>query len=394
MEYCLSLLVVAMLLLPMTASIGLGRLNSKSKLVSQDPAKVAGTDTAWHDDCSNTTGFTYNDSWNINWMPWTIQNGTLESNGSMLSVTNAESGAWYHGPLFEHELPSGVPLRYINDFSAVLHADNLLPSNMGYYVVMLGDQYRNPVLFFSFSDGWSGFSQGQYGVNYVFLNGSLSSFGSGSHAIWTSFSGTMNVSVTDQGLLASVEGVGDRILPGLTDFDLNRTVKYVAIASAWDGTAPMFKVLVDEMSLTYVPAAERSSATVSHPPDITITPGSTDTSFNWTVTGPHPGTYQVFQNSSIIYDGTWSSGANITITGLESLSAGAYNYTIAVFDASGHRVVDSVIVVVIPPWYASAQGMLAIGIAIGGLSVIVILGGIVCRHGGDGTEISKRYYSQ
>lgn len=394
MESCFSLLLVALLLLPTTASIGLSTLNSKSKPVSNDTAKVAGTDTVWHDDCSSTTGFTYNDSWNINWMPWTFQQGTLKSNGSMLSIANAESGVGYHGPLFEHELPSGVPLRYINGFSAVLHVDNSLPQYAGYYLVMLGDQNRNPVLFFSFSDIWSGFSQGEYGVSYVSLNGSLSSFGSASNDIWTSFSGTMNVSVTDQGLLAGVEGVGNRILPGLTDIDFNRTVKYVAIASARYMTDQMLPVLVDDMSLTYVPAAERSSATVSHPPDMTITPGSTDTSFNWIVTGPHPGRYQVFLDGSMIRDGTWASGASITITGLGLLGAGEHNYTLAAFDASGHRVVDSVMVQVIPPWYASAQGILAIGIAIGGLAVIVILGWTISRHGSGSTEISDRYYSQ
>jgi hypothetical protein len=543
------------------------------------PSPVGGANTTetiftWHNDCSNTAGFVYTDTWNMTWITWQFQSGTLESDGSMLSVTDVAAGSGYHGPAFEFELPSGIPLRDIHNFSAVMHADNSLPAYMGYQVVMLGDQYRNPVLFFGFGDAWKDYTQGAYGFSYVFLNGSRTGFGSYYPGTWTAFDGLMNVSVTEQGLLVSIEGLGSAMVQGLNASDFDRQVKYVAIASARYGSDPMFPVLVDDISLNYetgtnppqrlistpedieyeagtagntidwtvagfnptsyelyrsggllesglwaggsslsvsvdnlypgrynytvvihgdggvrvvdtvyvsvkdtiapslghpsdgiieygssvnplqwsvsdlypwnytlfidgvfaasdswtpgsisqsieglslgehdffitvfdafgnvasdtvvVTVLDTTPPVISHPSDFTVTSGSTDIPFNWTVTDLLPATCEVYMNGSIVDSGTWSSGANITVAGLDTLSAGVYNYTLVVYDTSGNRAVDTVLVVVAQPWYGSGQGMVAIGVTAGGLLVIIIVGALIIRNRGQQPSYSDYYYS-
>ncbi|MHA1614986.1 MAG: DUF2341 domain-containing protein, partial [Candidatus Thorarchaeota archaeon] len=224
------------------------------KFVSSEPTHGAwgeSTPISWHHDCSDTTGFVYNDTWNMNWMAWNIQPGSLTSDGTTLTISDIETGTGYHGPVYEYELAQSLRVRDIDNFSAILNADNSLSSYAGYQVVMLGDADRNPVLFFSFGDGWTASSQGAYGISYVFENGSRVGYGSGYPITWTSFSGKMNVSYTESGLMAYVEGIGQELISGLSEADFNREIKYVAIASAQAESYSMFPLLVDEIYLNY-----------------------------------------------------------------------------------------------------------------------------------------------
>ncbi|MFW9768471.1 MAG: DUF2341 domain-containing protein, partial [Candidatus Thorarchaeota archaeon] len=160
------------------------------KFVSSEPAHgewKGATLLSWHHDCSNSTGFVYNDTWNINWMPWVIQPGTLASDGSMLSVTSVVTGSGWHGPVFEYELPRTLRVRDIENFTAFFDVDNSLNSYLGYEGLMFGDSDRNPILFCGFHDGWADYRQGSYGISYGFLNGSRSGVGSGYPVGWTSF---------------------------------------------------------------------------------------------------------------------------------------------------------------------------------------------------------------
>jgi hypothetical protein len=303
------------------------------------------TEFNWYHDCSNSTGFVYNDSWNINWMSWAIGSGSLVSDGSALTVSGVPSGTGYHGPVFEYELPSALQLRDITRFSALLHADNSLAAYLGYEILMLGDSDRNPVLFFSFGDGWKDYRQGAYGISYVFTNGSRTGFGSGYPVTWTSFNGVMNVSCTELGLMGFVEGIEPEMITGLTDADLNREIKYVAIASARYGSDPLLPVLVDEISLNYYGPISPHGPSISDAEDFMYEAGTSGHAIDWMISGFTPTNYELYRNSDLLTSGVWPGGSQLSI-GVDNLSPSVYNYTIMVH-GEGITVSDSVLVVVI-----------------------------------------------
>ena len=304
---------------------------------------------SWHHDCSSTTGFVYNDTWNMNWMTWDIQPGSLTSDGTSLAISGISTGSGYHGPVYEYELPRSLRVRDIQNFTAAMFADNSQSIFLGYQVVMLGDANRNPVLFFSFGDGWSDYRQGAYGVSYVFDDGSRASFGSGYPITWTSFHGEMKVSYTDSGLLAFVEGIGEEMLTGLSESDFNREIKYVALASARFGYDPMFPLYVDDISINYEstsePTPDETSPSLNHPSDATYEFGSTGHSIIWTVSDPNPGNYTIFRDATMLVYDDWVSGS-ISIN-TDGLDIGSYQFTIVVFDAYGNYIADNVRIFVV-----------------------------------------------
>ncbi len=301
---------------------------------------------SWYHDCSNATGFTYNDSWNINWMTWDIQNGTFASDGSTLSVTNVPTGVNYHGPVFEYELQETLRIRDIENFSAILDADNSLSSYVGYQVLMLGDVDRNPVLFFSFGDGWADYSQGAFGMSYVFENGSRTGYGSGYPITWTSFSGTMNVSFAETGLMSYVEGVGQELISGLSEADFDRVIKYVAIASARYGSDPMFQLLVDEIYLNYRIANEPSQPSINDVEDFGYEAGSLENVIVWNIANFIPDSYELYRDGELLSSGVWPGGTLLEVN-VDNLALGEYNYTIVVFGEVDISVSDSVIITVV-----------------------------------------------
>ncbi|TFH03516.1 MAG: DUF2341 domain-containing protein, partial [Candidatus Thorarchaeota archaeon] len=319
------------------------------KWVVNEPSHGAwdGTSTvSWHHDCSDTTGFVYNDTWNMNWMPWTIQSGALTSDGSYLSVTSVVTGSGWHGPVFEYELPQTLRVRDINNYSAIFDVDNSLISYTGYEVLMLGDADRNPVIFFSFHDGWAGSCQGSYGVAYVFTNGSYVGYGSGYPVGWTSFSGIMNASYTEAGLLAYVDGIGQDILPGLTEADFDREIKYVAVASARYGSDPLIPVHIDEIYLNYeIPSEPPVQASINDVEDFWYEASESGNVIEWTVANFNPTSYELWRDEGLLTSEAWPGGTTIEFD-INNLSPGEYNYTIVVYGDFDVVVSDTVIVTV------------------------------------------------
>ncbi len=317
------------------------------KYVSSEPIQGgwSGNQINWHHDCSNTTGFVYNENWNINWMTWNIAGGTLSSDGDSVSITSIATGTGYHGPVYEYELPNTLSVRDINNFSALFEVDNSLTSYLGYQVVMLGDENRNPVLFFSFSDGWADYTQGAYGVAYVFENGTYIGYGSGYPVTWTSFEGMMNVSYTELGLLAGVAGIGQSIITGPTESDYDRVIKYVAIASARYGSDPLFPRLVDEIFLNYQYYAEVEPAqpSIDSPEDIDYEAGTSGHEITWTISNFTPTSYEVYREGGLLETDSWPGGSQLVLD-IDNLSPGEFNYTAVVFGAGDIRVTDTVII--------------------------------------------------
>jgi len=316
------------------------------KWIVNEPTHSLWTDEifVWHHDCSNTTGFVYDDSWNINWMDWSIVGGTISSDSDNLSVTSVDTGTLYHGPVFEYELPHSLLLRDINNFTALFDVDNSLTSYVGYHVLMLGDADRNPVLFFSFSDGWSDYTQGAYGISYVFENGSRSGYGSGYPITWTSFTGSMNVTYTEEGLQAGVEGLGNEIISGLNETDYNREIKYIAIASAAHGSSPRFQVLIDEIYLNHHFAPE-DEPEINDVEDMEFEAGVSGKSIKWYIKNFIPIAYELYRNEGLLLADFWPGGTEIEFV-VDFLSPGVYNYTIIVIGEGDISVTDTVIVTV------------------------------------------------
>jgi hypothetical protein len=280
----------------------------------------------------------------MNWMDWTITTGTLSSDGSALSVSYVPIGSDYHGPVFEYELPNTLKLRDINNFSALLDVDNSVSAYLGYQVVMLGDAERNPVLFFSFGDGWADYRQGAYGISYVFDDGSRVGFGSGYPVTWTSFNGIMNVSYTEAGLMGYVEGIGQEVISGLTEADFDREIKYVAIASARFGSDSMFPVLVEDLNLNYAIGSETPlQPSISDVEDFWYEASQSGNEIEWTISNFNPNSYELFRDGGLLTSDTWPGGSMIAFD-IDNLSPGEYNYTIVVYGDTGTVVSDTVIV--------------------------------------------------
>ncbi len=302
----------------------------------------------WYHDGSNSTGFTYNDGWNINWMQWNIVSGDLSSDGSNLSVTNIPTGANWHGPVFEYEIPQPFLVENLLNFSVVVRADNSLTSYLGYQVVMLGDANRNPVMFVGFHDGWADYTRGSYGVSFVYGDGSRSGFGSGYPVTWTAFDGSMSLRYNEsQGLQGYVEGVGDEFITTLAEVDKEREIKYVAIAAARYGSDPLFPMLVDEISIlskSLVNPVEEPF--ISTPEDVEAEAGISGTKITWTIGNFTPISYDLYRNSGLLESSSWPGGSEFS-TEINNLFPGVYNYTLVVYDSGGDSVSDTVIVTIV-----------------------------------------------
>jgi hypothetical protein len=182
---------------------------------------------------------------------------------------------------------------------------------------------------------------------------------------------------------------GDSWTPGVISysvegFGLGMQIFSITVFDAFGNNAS------DTVIVTVV---DTTPPVISRPSDFTIALGSTDIPFNWTVTDLLPATYELYMNGSIVDSGTWSSGDNITVTNLGTLSIGVYNYTLVVFDTSGNSAADTVFVVVVQPWYASGEGMVAIGVTAGGFLIIIIVGALILRNRSQQPAYSDYYYS-
>ncbi|MHA2365398.1 MAG: NosD domain-containing protein [Candidatus Hodarchaeales archaeon] len=81
------------------------------------------------------------------------------------------------------------------------------------------------------------------------------------------------------------------------------------------------------------------------PSDITYEEGEVGNVILWNATDDYPFIYVIFQNGTLIENGTWSSTTSIEIN-VDSLAIGTYNYTIVVYDAKGQSTQGTVIVTV------------------------------------------------
>ncbi|MHA1927517.1 MAG: right-handed parallel beta-helix repeat-containing protein [Candidatus Thorarchaeota archaeon] len=102
---------------------------------------------------------------------------------------------------------------------------------------------------------------------------------------------------------------------------------------------------VDYYPFIYPP--ETTMPIIDHPFNINCKVGITDNIIIWNPSDEYPSHYVIYQNDILVEIQSWN-GSSISVSA-DGLSAGAYNYTIVVYDTSGNCVSDTVLVIVSEP---------------------------------------------
>ena len=109
---------------------------------------------------------------------------------------------------------------------------------------------------------------------------------------------------------------------------------------------------------------------LSSPPDITFTFGTTDSNITWEFFDLKPYLFNISQDGNpIIVNIQWDSMSNY-ILDLDELEVGTHDFAIAISDTSGNIATDTVVVTVIP---ADSETFLGIGFPIIVLSNIILV---------------------
>jgi parallel beta-helix repeat protein len=99
----------------------------------------------------------------------------------------------------------------------------------------------------------------------------------------------------------------------------------------------------DEVIITVV---DTTSPNVNSPTDMIVEMGSEGNVLSWIPFDHDPATFVVFMNGSEIQQGTWNSSVGISVE-VDQLILGIYNFSIVVWDGSGHSDADIVFVQVV-----------------------------------------------
>ena len=75
----------------------------------------------------------------------------------------------------------------------------------------------------------------------------------------------------------------------------------------------------------------------------TIESGSTGVSLNWTATDNYPAYYEIYNNSVLIANNTWTSNVNISQI-ISTYYLGEYNFSIIVYDDSGNNITSTIFI--------------------------------------------------
>ncbi len=92
------------------------------------------------------------------------------------------------------------------------------------------------------------------------------------------------------------------------------------------------------------PNTDRFPPIIDHPADVSYAEGSTGHTITWNPYDDNPDHYEILRNGTSIVNTSWD-GSAISLN-VDGLSRGIYNYTIVVYDRTGHTNNDSVYVIV------------------------------------------------
>lgn len=74
--------------------------------------------------------------------------------------------------------------------------------------------------------------------------------------------------------------------------------------------------------------------------------GSTGDNITWTATDNYPAYYEIYNDSVLLVNSTWTSNVNISQV-ISSLTLGQFNFTIIVFDQSGNNITSTIFVTIV-----------------------------------------------
>ena len=87
--------------------------------------------------------------------------------------------------------------------------------------------------------------------------------------------------------------------------------------------------------------------TINHPEDLTYTEGEVGNSITWEASDDNPRSYEVLRDGVVVREGLWNSSSEQIEVSADGLASGLYSYVLIVFDAGGHTMSDSVLVIVL-----------------------------------------------
>ncbi|MHA2323330.1 MAG: hypothetical protein ACXACG_16995 [Candidatus Thorarchaeota archaeon] len=254
--------------------------------LSLEWAQVEDLPNTWHHDCSNTTGFISQSSWDTSWYSagWTVSDGNLLSSGNYLSISNIPIGTGWHGPIFTYEFDTTFNVSDVIEFSADIQIDNTVTAYDGRYYLYLADSNHNPTYVFTTGDHRSDLNQGVYGSQYWFENGTYFGHGSPYPYTYTQFNGRMEVGLNEtHGVYGYVDGFGEGVLTPLDDSEQSREIKYLVFMGGRADTQPLMPTWIHDINLTTrVPITTTHHVTWHHDcSNITAFDGVGDDTWLW-----------------------------------------------------------------------------------------------------------------
>lgn len=328
--------------------------------------------TIWHHDCSNTTGFVSQSSWDTSWYyaGWTIDSGLLSSSGTSISISNIPSGNGWHGPAFTYEFGTTFHVSDVLNFAVDIQIDNTVANYLGRYYLYLADTKQKPTYLFTGHDYLAASTTGAYGVQYFFENGTYFAYGSPSTYSYTDFDGRMETGLDEMNVYGYVDGFGQDNLAVLDESELSREIRYIVFMGGAFDADPLMPIRIHDIKLTFVESPEpEDELTIDHPADIVYNVGETGSNITWTPLSYYPYMYQLFVNNESIDSGLWSG--NQIVVDVDGLGLGIYNYTLRVFNNMMESVSDDVIVTVLGQTVGGT--LITMGISIGSITVIVVV---------------------
>jgi hypothetical protein len=135
------------------------------------PPIIKYEDLTWHHDCSNTTGFELNSTWDLSWhQSWQFSEGPLLCDGESISLfsgpLDGQEYLWT-GPVFTLELPLSFTLDEFISFSVDFEITNMgEPEEESLCYVHLVDSNYTPIISLFWTDNFELHNLMRYGVRY------------------------------------------------------------------------------------------------------------------------------------------------------------------------------------------------------------------------------------